>query len=112
MPTGIIRDPKMNPTESRYGILYSPDDKEYLAYDKISKQDPKRYWIGGMKVSYSGTETLTTVIEFDGINIRKKVDNGVIIDPDQNKNKVYAKILKKIEKEKTLFDGVDSEVPD
>jgi hypothetical protein len=112
MPEAIIRDPKMNPVESRYGILYSPGDGEYFAYDKISKKDQKRYWIGGLKVNFSRTEPIDHSIDYDGRTITRKVENDVHISPDEKKNKVYRKIIKLIEKDKSLFDGLDSEVPD
>lgn len=112
MPDGIIRDPKMNPTERQYGILYSATFGGYLAYDKIKKSDPKRFWIAGLRVHYNYIEDLPATINYDEYSVTKKVDDGVVLLSDENAHKVYKKILGKIEKHPEIFNGVDSEVPD
>jgi len=110
MPDGIIRDPKMNPTERRYGILYSPIYGGYLAYDKINQGNSKRFWIGGLKVTYSDVEDLHVPIIFDGTLVTQKVDDGVDLK-DVATYPVYKNIFDTINSNSAIFEGINSEVP-
>lgn len=48
MPVGIIRDPKMNPTEKEYGILYVPELKFNLKYFKGYESDARGMLAGAL----------------------------------------------------------------
>ncbi len=46
MPEGIIRDPKQNPQESDFGIVYSVDKKKCYKYHKQANSDSRYYLFG------------------------------------------------------------------
>jgi hypothetical protein len=112
MPEGIIRDPRQNPRERRYGILYSATYRGYLAYDKINKNNARRWWIGGLRVHYNFIEDLPARVNYDGVEITHKVDDDITLLDAPNAHPVYKKIFDKINGDKQLFKGIDTDVPD
>ena len=46
MPTGIIRDPKMNPEESDYGIVFSVENEKCYRYHKQAEDMTRFYLLG------------------------------------------------------------------
>lgn len=111
MPEGIIRDPKQNPREGKYGILYSANYQRYFAYDKKNKKNEKRWWVAGLRVHFDFIEDLSPTINYDGIQITEKVDDGVsLLTNDSTAHPVYKKIFDKINNDAKIFNGVPSDL--
>ncbi len=82
MPDGIIRDPKMNPRERNFGIVYLPGKDKCYKYQK-GEQDYSRFY-------YAGEAVIAEVVEdfaepqFEGcIKISGRV-NIICYDPDES----------------------------
>ncbi len=112
MPEGIIRDPKQNPVEKEFGILWIPDMGIHVKYYK-KKNNPKRWLLAGtiVKVKEDDIVPLDAVQWIDGIPIYGKIVKEKNIEqlPDDIEKMKRMPLIHKFYK---LLEGTDKTVED
>lgn len=88
MPTGIIRDPKMNQgTEADFGIIMNIGDEDYGEFylyfkGNFESNNPRRYLTAGTIVAYNGpVRDLTTPYPWNNLNWNETIQHWVRIHP-------------------------------
>ena len=91
MPEGIIRDPKQNPFEKEFGIIYIPDLNMNVKYFK-SKGSTSRGLIAGViaSVNESSIHYYPNEQIIDGISVAGYTNQKLDYDENLNKRKAPA----------------------
>lgn len=106
MPDGIIRDPKQNPRERNFGILYVPDWGYNLKYPKVKGQDSQCLLAGTyVDIKESDFEPLTPTQYIDGITIHGIIKSAIQIKK-QLQNADKAPVVEKIYQRVGGIDGI------
>jgi hypothetical protein len=87
MPEGIIRDPRQNPVEKEYGIVYIPELDINIKYFK-TKGSPSRGLIAGVLVNLSEPTIryYPEPQEINGILVRGYTPQQLIYDKTRNQD--------------------------
>lgn len=79
MPEGIIRDPKVNPREKSFGIVYLPDFGGNFKYFKTKSNKKTRGFLPGSVVYIelkSDPEYYDDTMWIDGIPVKGQIENN------------------------------------
>ena len=87
MPTGTIRDPKMNPREKAYGIIYINELGGHFKYFKSKGKN--RLWLAGEIIMFAITtdQQITyynTPRTIDGISVIGEIEKDLNFAADPN----------------------------